>query len=214
MTPPQPVTLDHVRQALRQPLPGLPAQMRMSPRPRPGSERILDPDLVCRHAGVLVLLYPHNARDEDLWLVLTLRSESVAHHRGQISLPGGSQEPGETAMDAALRETWEELEVDLGMVEVLGELSPVYIPRSGFCVHPTVAHAWRRPRFVAFPGEVAEVIEAPVSLLLTPATRQEEMWQLHDEPVRVPFYAIGAHKVWGATAMILAELMAVLEMRI
>jgi 8-oxo-dGTP pyrophosphatase MutT (NUDIX family) len=196
------VTVDQVRQALRRPLPGLAAQMRMAPSPRPGTERVLDPDVHCRQAGVLILLYPCA---DGLCLVLTRRTESVANHQGQISLPGGSIERDETPMAAALREAREELAVESAGLDVLGWLSRLYIPYSGFCIHPFVAHSSRQPVFVPEAAEVAEVIEEPLAHLLDPATRVEEMWNLRGEMVRVPFYALGEHKVWGATAMVLSE---------
>ncbi len=197
-----------LRAALGRPLPGLPVQLGMSPQPRPGTERILDPTLDCRRAGVLVLLYP--CGDEPC-LVLTRRTEAVENHRGQISFPGGSLDAGEDALAAALREGWEELAIPPEQVEVIGALSPLYIPPSGFCVYPTVALARTRPAFVANPQEVAEVIEAPLALLLAPTTRREEWWEIRGATVRVPFYAVGPHKVWGATAMILCELLWLLQ---
>ncbi|MGC8782643.1 MAG: NUDIX hydrolase [Anaerolineae bacterium] len=193
---------------MAQPLPGLAAQLRMSPRPRPGTERILDPQLDCRRAGVLVLIYP---RDGELCVVLTRRTETVDNHRGQISFPGGSLEPGEDAAAAALREGWEELGIRPDAVEVLGALSPLYIPNSRFCIYPTVACAAARPDFIPNPGEVAEIIEVPLALLLDPTTRREEAWDLRGAAVQVPFYAVGPHKVWGATAMVLSELVALLQ---
>jgi 8-oxo-dGTP pyrophosphatase MutT (NUDIX family) len=204
----RPLTIERVREALRQPLPGLQAQLRMSPQPRPGTERVLEPDLNCRHAGVLLLLYPC---EEGLCLVLTRRTETVQSHQGQISLPGGSLEEGESAVQAALREAQEELAVDPGQVEVIGQLSRLYIPPSGFCIYPTVAYTGRRPEFVPFDAEVAEVIEEPLAHLLDSATCTEEVWQLRGQPVRVPFYQIGVHKVWGATAMVLCEFVALLS---
>ena len=200
--------IDQLRDALRRPLPGPAAQVLMSPDPRPGAERILDPDPDCRHAGVLALLYPSGG---DLCLVLTLRTESVESHRGQISFPGGAMDPGEIPEETALREAHEELGINPAGLDVLGELSPLYIPHSGFYVHPVVAYAADRPAFVPNPEEVAEVIEAPVSLLLAPDTCCEEVWRLRGAPARVPFYAIGPHKVWGATAMMLSELMTLLK---
>lgn len=197
-----------VRAALAQPLPGLAAQLRMSPRPRPGAERILDPQLDCRRAGVLVLIYP---RAGELCVVLTRRTEAVENHRGQISFPGGSLEPGEDAEAAALREGWEELGIAPETVEIIGALSPLYIPNSHFCIYPTVAYTPARPEFTPNPHEVAEVIEAPLALLLDPATCREETWDLRGAAVQVPFYAIGPHKVWGATAMVLSELVALLQ---
>ena len=197
-----------LRAALSRPLPGLPAQLRMSPQPRPGSDRILDPNLDCRRAGVLVLIYP--CGDEPC-LVLTRRTDAVDNHRGQISFPGGSLDPGEDIVAAALREGWEELAIDPARLEVIGALSPLYIPPSGFCIYPTVAYAAERPDFIPNPDEVAEIIEAPLAHLLSPDTRQEEVWEIRGAPVRVPFYAVGHHKVWGATAMVLCELLALLQ---
>ncbi|MCX6030250.1 MAG: CoA pyrophosphatase [Chloroflexi bacterium] len=216
------MTVSRLREALRAPLPGLPVQMGMAARPRPGTERILDPSLDCRRAGVLVLLYPverathlggasHVAEEDDLCLVLTRRTDALDNHRGQISFPGGSMDPGETAQAAAIRETWEELGVNGNGLKVLGALSPLYIPPSGFCIYPTVAYSAQRPAFVPNPAEVAEVLEVSLAHLLDPATRQEETWELRGQPVRVPFYVVGHHKVWGATAMVLCELLAVVR---
>jgi len=200
--------LNLLRSALARPLPGLSVQMGMAPVPRPGSDRVVDATLNCRRAGVLILLYP---RDGELCLVLTRRTDAVDTHRGQISFPGGSMDPGEDAAAAALREAWEELAVDIAPLEVLGELSPLYIPPSGFCIYPVVAYAAERPSFVPNPGEVAEVLEVSLAHLLDPDTRGEEIWPIRGTDVRVPFYRVGHHKVWGATAMVLCELLELIQ---
>jgi 8-oxo-dGTP pyrophosphatase MutT (NUDIX family) len=202
-----PYLLRRLRDALAQPLPGLSVQMDMAPQPRPGTDRILDPLLNCRHAAVLVLFYPCA---DDLCLVLTRRTERLESHSGQISLPGGSMDAGEDAPAAARREAMEELGVHPASVEVLGQLSPLYIPPSGFCIHPVVAWTPVTPAFTPSEAEVAEVLEVPVRHLLLPATRCEEMWDLRGARVRVPYYAVGQHKVWGATAMVLCELLSLL----
>jgi 8-oxo-dGTP pyrophosphatase MutT (NUDIX family) len=203
-----PYLINRLRVALAQPLPGLSAQMGMSPQPRPGTDRILDPYLDCRKAAVLVLFYPCG---DDLCLVLTRRTEQVESHRGQISLPGGSIDPGEDVIAAAKREAMEELAVEPDSVEVLGQLSPLYIPPSGFCIFPVVGWTQDPPAFAPSEVEVAEILEVPVRQLLLPATRCEETWELRGARVRVPFYAVGNHKVWGATAMVLCELLALLS---
>ena len=202
--------LDRLRDALGQPLPGLSAQMGMAPQPRPGTDRILDPFLDCRRAAVMVLFYPC---DDDLCLVLTRRTDLLESHRGQISFPGGSMDPGEDAVATAKREAMEELGVPPDAVEVLGQLSPLFIPPSGFCVYPVVSWTPVTPAFAPSEEEVAEVLQVPVRHLLLPATRCEEMWDLRGAHVRVPFYAVGSHKVWGATAMMLCELLSLLNNR-
>lgn len=204
---PDPAPIERLRAALARPLPGLPIQMGMAPQPRPGTERILDPFLDCRRAAVLALFYPC---DHEVCLVLTRRTDALETHKGQISLPGGSMDPGEDVDTAARREALEELAVDPATIDVLGQLSPLYIPPSGFCIYPVVGYTPSRPVFQPNPTEVAEVIEAPLRLLAAPATRCEEVWSIRGADVRVPFYAVGPHKVWGATAMVLCELLALL----
>jgi 8-oxo-dGTP pyrophosphatase MutT (NUDIX family) len=202
------VIVAHLRDALQRPLPGLPAQIQMAPAPRPGTVRVLELDRDCRRAGVLVLLYPCG---DELCLVLTRRTELLESHRGQVSFPGGGIHAGESAREAALREAGEELGVPPSGLDLLGELSPIYIPPSNFCVYPLVAFAAKRPDFIPNPNEVAEVIEAPLSRLLDPAARCEETWTWQDTGRLVPFYAVDEHKVWGATAMILCELLTLIR---
>jgi hypothetical protein len=102
------------------------------------------------------------------------------------------------------------LGVGPGAYEVWGQLSPVYIPGSHFVITPFVAYAATPPSFAPDPFEVAEVLEAPLATLLDPATIHEEDWELRGKCVHVAFFQCGAHKVWGATARVLSQLMALL----
>lgn len=199
-------SLAAIRQALGRPLPGLVVQMRMSTRPRSGLDA-RPPGHQPRQGGVLILLYPKDGR---LHFPLTRRTETLEAHKGQISLPGGAREGDEPLEWTALRETHEELGVDPQSVEVLGVLTPLYIFLSDYRITPYVAVRPDRPAFVPDPVEVAEVLEVPLATLLDPAIRREEEWVLHGTTTRVPFYQIGEHKVWGATAMVLSEFVAVL----
>jgi 8-oxo-dGTP pyrophosphatase MutT (NUDIX family) len=199
--------LQRVVHALAGPRPGLNAHRWMAPRPRP-IERILDPPADCRWAAVLVLLYPVQGQ---LTLVLTRRADTLPDHRGQISFPGGVKEPGESFQQAALREACEELGVDPARVRLLGQLSDLYIPPTNFCVRPSVGATDERPPFHPAPDEVAEVIEVPVIHFLAPECRQEEEWIIRGEAAQVPFFRVGEHIVWGATAMILGELVLMLH---
>jgi len=194
--------LSGLEQRLKSAKPGLPAQLKMVPSPRPGQKTYLDVGDDCLKAGVMLLLYP----DAESWrLVFIRRTSTVLHHKDQIGFPGGQIEPGEDRIRAALRETWEELGVAPENIRIIGELTPLYIPPSGYCVYPVVGLAAAPPTFVPHPDEVAEVIEVSLDHLLNSANTREEHWTIRGEPLQVPFYAYHHHKIWGATAMILAE---------
>jgi 8-oxo-dGTP pyrophosphatase MutT (NUDIX family) len=199
--------LTRIEKGLWAPLPGIPAQLAMVPEPRPGHKAYYEVEDSSRKAGVLVLLY---VRDGRLRVLLTRRTERVLHHRGQISLPGGEQHPGESIEATALRETAEELGPDLGAVRVLGRLTPLFIPPSNYCIYPTVAFVPGHLVFHLQPEEVDEVIEVPVEHLADPANVRRETWTVGGREAEVPFYAFEGHKIWGATAMVLAELLALI----
>lgn len=195
---PTEIDIDMVREALQKPRPGFNAQARMSPRPR----TLVANDESARAGGVLLLLYPVDGR---LHLVLTRRTEHLPSHKGQISLPGGARDAWESFEETALREAHEELSLNPDGIQLLGQLTPLYIPASNYCIRPVVGYVPVRPAFRPEPCEVAEVLEVPLAKLLDPSTVREEDWHLHGMSVRVPFFAVSEHKIWGATAMILAE---------
>jgi len=203
------VTIEQIEAALRRPLPGLAAMVRMAPNPRPLYPPT--PDHRPREGAVLVLLYPGGV-DGELYLALTRRTDTVGSHRGQISFPGGSIDPDDiSTAHAALREACEEIGVCETDLRLLGDLTPLYIPPSDFRIYPHVAYAPCRPEFHPQPDEVAELLEAPLSHFLSDAHTGLETWLIQGEPRQVPFYLVGGHKVWGATAMVLAELAAVVD---
>ena len=199
--------LGRIEKSLGTALPGVAAQLAMAPEPRPGHKAYFEVEATSRKAGVLILLY---VRDGRLSLLLTRRTERVLHHRGQISLPGGEQHPGESVEATALRETAEELGPDLGAVRVLGRLTPLYIPPSNYCIYPTVAFVPGTLAFRLQPEEVDELIEVPVDRLADPAAVRREVWHYGGRDIEVPFYEFEGHKIWGATAMVLAEFLALL----
>jgi 8-oxo-dGTP pyrophosphatase MutT (NUDIX family) len=161
-----------------------------------------EPSPAVRRAGVLVPLF---VREGMLWIVLTRRTDTVEHHRGQISFPGGAEEPGDEDLSAtALRETGEELGVRPEDVRLLGPLSPI-VTVTDFYVAPFVAAIPQPYVFSPAESEIAEVIEAPVGGLSNPAIRETKFLPGRDEPVL--FYRYGNHVIWGATARILAELL-------
>ncbi|MBI4494807.1 MAG: CoA pyrophosphatase [Chloroflexi bacterium] len=156
-----------------------------------------------RHAAVLVLFYP---RRNQVTVLLIRRQEYAGHHSGQIGLPGGSIEPDDAdALAAALREAREEVGLERRRLELWGRLQPHYIPVSNFLVEPFLAWSATRPRLRPDPIEVAEVVEAPLATLLDPHTLEEEVWTVGGQRLVVPFFRVGPHKVWGATAHILDQ---------
>jgi 8-oxo-dGTP pyrophosphatase MutT (NUDIX family) len=161
---------------------------------------------VPRLGAVLVLLYPDGA---DLRLPLTVRSDRLPNHRGEVSLPGGAIDPGEEgAVAAALRECHEELGVEPASIAVWGTLSPFYIPPSNFRITPVVGFRGQAPLLRPNGDEVSAVISVTLRELLDPATVTVERWTLGGMEVDVPFFAVEGHKVWGATAIVLSELAA------
>ena len=180
------------------------AQRRMAPIARPmlrPAGRSEGPRL----GAVLILLY---CADDDLHVVLTQRPEYDGVHAGQVSCPGGRHEPPESLGQTALRETYEEIGIPPADVELLGQLTSLYVMPSDFEVHPFVGRytGVGRPSFIPDTREVAAILEVPLRLLLDPATRaEEEMEQRGGLRLPVPFFRVGEHRVWGATAMILSE---------
>lgn len=197
-----------IKEKLNTPMPGLNAQLNMVPDPRPGNKVYTEVQNSCKRAGVLVLLYLKGTR---VFIVLTRRTELVDRHQAQISFPGGRQEEGENLEQTALRETSEELGIQVSAFQVLGQLTPLYIPPTNYCIYPVVARMTEPPQFKPSPYEVAEVLEIPLDYLCDPKTVRRETWTLHGMNVEVPFYFFEGHKIWGATAMVLAEFVEILK---
>lgn len=197
-----------LRTALHGALPGGEAHRRMAPDPRPGWDPAREaPE--GRPAAVLVLLYP-GARDSQPTLILTERPATIARHQGQVSFPGGVIDPGETVEQAALREAHEEAGVPTQVPRVLGRLTPLWVPVTGFMIHPVVAIADARPEFAADPREVKRVIEVTLARLMDPAILRVEPVMRGGQWVNVPHFDLEGTPLWGATAMITAELLTIL----
>jgi 8-oxo-dGTP pyrophosphatase MutT (NUDIX family) len=199
-----------LKRVLAEPLPGLDAQLRMAPRFRDGTDPRTQRDGL-RHAAALLLLYPHHGQ----WHVpLTLRGSTLRHHTGQVSLPGGRLDDGESVEAAALREAQEEIGVPPGDVDVLGQLTPLPIVVRGHLLHPVVGAVASRPAFVLHEHEVEALIEVPLSELRGADAVRWDVRPRARPPLGdmdVPCFAVGGVEVWGATAMVLAEFLAVLD---
>lgn len=192
-----------LREALGGRLPGATGQGWLSPRPRSGWDPGVIPDGL-RPGAALVLFFPSTAGPA---LLLTVRDARLLQHAGQVSLPGGALEPGETIVQAALREAEEEVGLDARTVRIMGRLSPLHIPVSRFVLHPVVGIVDERPAFKPRDGEVARIIEAPFRAIADPTLWRIERRTFRGVEYRVPYLVIEGEKLWGATAMVVAELL-------
>jgi 8-oxo-dGTP pyrophosphatase MutT (NUDIX family) len=155
-----------------------------------------------------MLLYP----DEIAWrLPLVLRPATLAAHGGQIGLPGGVVEESETSAQAALRELEEELGVSAECVQLIGELSPLYVYGTNFLISPWLSWTTSRPLFRPSAAEVDELLEISLADLVDRQRVGRFHRQIRGITFSAPALCIGEHCVWGATAMMLAELAAVVE---
>jgi 8-oxo-dGTP pyrophosphatase MutT (NUDIX family) len=199
------LVVKRLQHAFAKPLPGAEAQALMAPQPRQTWATGFSPDQIRTAAGLL-LLFPI---DGQAHTVLTVRVDTLGRHGGQVSLPGGVTETGETFEHAALREAHEEIALSAN-VSVLGALTPIDIPVSGFRLHPIVAATGARPTMAPSDGEVAQILEVPLASLIEPMCRITTVRQTDGREIRIPMFQVGEAEIWGATAMVLAEFLVIL----
>lgn len=195
-----------LRDAMRRPLPGHDAFLELSGYKRPDLDAARRSDPPPRSSAVLALIYEKHAQAH---ILLMLRPEYAGAHSGQVSFPGGRREENDAdLMATALREYSEETGASAGSIDVLGELTPVYIPPSRSLVSPFVGIVAETGPFVPDEREVAELIEAPLDLVMRDdiLKRREQHIAILGRSVDIPYFDVMGHVVWGATAMMLAEL--------
>ncbi len=167
----------------------------------------LKPAGQAKKSAVLILFYPDNGKTR---LILIKRALDRSVHSGQVSFPGGKQEKSDRNLEAtALREAYEEIGIAPEAVTIIGMLSSIYIPPSNFEVFPFVGFVPEKP---VLNGniEVQRILEVEFAELRNPATRIEKpVFNRNGEEVLVPCYFIQNEIIWGATAMILSELVEV-----
>lgn len=199
--------IDKLRERYEAGIGGLSTQLLMAPKFR---MELLSDDISYTPAAVLCLFYP----EHDGWHMVFM--ERVAHekdvHSGQISFPGGKVESSDdNYMETAIREAHEEIGVDPAMVKVIGPMTPLKIPVSKFEVFPYLAYTETTPDFIAEEGEVARIIKVPFDQLIDNSRVQEEMLTLSSGfRMQVPVYKFDDCTIWGATAMMLSEVIEML----
>ena len=159
-------------------------------------------------SAVLILLYEENGV---ICFTLTERTQTVEHHRGQISLPGGAREADEKLSSTAIRETQEEIGIYADDVDIIGALSPLFVPVTGFIINPFVGIINANFEPQPAPEEVETVISVHVNELLNDDNELQEKRNLRGYDMNIPYFLLSGHKVWGATAMILSEFKTVLK---
>lgn len=200
---------EYLRKALKGPLPGAAAHEPLRAVPVGDVRPVFDHKSPPKPGSVLMLFYPDHG---EIKFPLMKRPEYLGAHSGQISLPGGKAEPGESAVAAALREGEEEIGIRAGDVEVIGALSNFLVIPSNFLVTPVVGILPAKPLFAPDPVEVVRVLEGTVSSLVKEdAVGIQEITAAKVYRLNAPHFLIDNEIVWGATAMMLNELRMVLR---
>lgn len=191
-------------------LPGFDAQKLLSPPYRQHYDLEEIKKNNPRIAAVMILLYENDEGDIEFPIMLRHTYEGV--HSNQFSLPGGSFEPEDINLQyTALRETIEELGIEEENIEIIGQLTELYIPPSNFLVYPFIGIYHGTPEFYPDETEVAEIIPIDLTAFLNaePVTFEKKF---SEYTVEIPGYEIGEGEyIWGATAMILSEFNSLLE---
>lgn len=192
------IRAENIRKALSQALPGAAAHRKMLPIDRtltvPKNEKGI------KHSSVLLLLFEEN---EELMVCLIKRPRHMKYHPGQIALPGGRIEKGETALETAFRETFEEIGIPKEEIEIVGSLSELYVEVSKFRIHPFVGWLKKRPNVINNPNEVDKTIFFPLKYF-THLPDETEITTVKGK-IKVPCIKFEGEIIWGATSMILAE---------
>lgn len=193
-----------IRTALYNVLPGEKAHCKMAPCPKyiAGIEGIHSTPPV--NSAVLILIVPY---ENELAIPFIKRVNRGKYHGGQIAFPGGKMEKEDTnTLQTALRECHEEIGVPEEKVSILGVLSDIYIPLSNFNITPIVGTTLKLPDFTLSRDEVECVLLVKLSDLFNDKNKTTHSFVRHDHEIIAPGYTIGENFIWGATAMIIAEL--------
>lgn len=194
-----PITKDEIKKALAGNLRGIKSHQKMMPpnrrlRAANSDKKRLKP------SSVLLLLF---IEKNELFVCLIKRPATMKHHAGQIALPGGRIDFGETPLETALRETWEEIGITADKIEILGSLSELFVDVSGFLIRPFVGWLNEKPVFKINPAEVEKTLLFP--LLRFKDQLEETELETISGRLTVPCFHFENEVVWGATAMILSE---------
>jgi len=201
--------IEILKSELLKPLPGTEVQWEMASSDRMIRNFPRTPGPDARVAAVLILLYPDNGTIHTLFMQ---RHNYDGVHGGQISFPGGKKEPADKdIIETALREAEEETGVDRSTISVIGTLTPLFIPVSNMIVTPVVGFCDKKPEFIHQPEEVVYLIEAELMRFLDPKIIKITPKEIRGEIIDIRYFDYEGHVIWGATAMILNELLTMIR---
>ena len=199
------LTVEIIKERFKYPLPGEAAHIPLSPSGRGISSETIKKAIHYKESAVALILFEERSQ---LNGILMQRQVYKGFHSGQVCFPGGKKEDFETNLsDTAIRETIEEIGLQEEKFNLLGELTPVFIPVSNFKIQPFVVQYTDIPLFNPDVREVKEVFSFPIEQLIQEDAIQRTKIQIADDEFLddVPYFNINGKIVWGATALILNE---------
>lgn len=201
--------IEQLKMRLHEPLPGLDAQLIMVPSQIASLKKKLPVSDNPKKSAVLILLYPFQ---EGISTVLIERSIYTGIHSGQIAFPGGRAEDTDPDLKyTALRETQEEVGISIEDVEIIGNLTNVYISPSNYLVTPFVGYLPYPPNFLINEREVQKVIQMDILNTEKVVKSTKKIMYSNGLSLQTPFYDVAGHTIWGATAMMMSEFIVVTE---
>ncbi|KOY84880.1 hypothetical protein AD998_00805 [bacterium 336/3] len=201
--------IQNIEKRIKEGLPGMGSQIKMVSETFKNRYFDMQPNEQTREGGVLILLYPES---NQLHLPFILRpSTEKGVHSGQVAFPGGKkEETDKNVIHTALREAEEEVHLDTSQITVIGQLSPLFVFASNFMVYPTLAYTNTPPLLKPNPSEVAEIFSANIEHLKHPETIKKTTIKTPQYTFETPYYDVDGKIIWGATAMMLSELLEIL----
>lgn len=195
---------------LNEKLPGHEAHLLMAPKPVDMRRFSSSPKEGSRSSSVLILMYPDQNRT---FFPLIKRPKYPGVHSGQVAFPGGKMEESDRDIfHTALREAEEEIGVSQKEIQIIGSLTSLYIPASNFLVHPVIGFTTNPPNWIPDQKEVERVIATDIHQLIQPETKRETILEpVINLKLQTPYFDIQGEIVWGATAMILSELIEIIQ---